>query len=176
MPENLLEVAKLGKTVGLKGALRLHDKSDFPKQFKKGAKFYLQDGTVLEISAFLQSNSTVKFVGFESIELAQNLVNKTLYQTIENTRKNCPLKKGEFFYFDILGLSVCEDGEILGEVSDIMESGSAYLFEVKTASELVNLGLASTFFVPYLDNFVVQISLDERKILTKNAKAILENS
>ena len=49
MPDELLEVAKIGKTIGLKGALKLHDKSDFPKQFKKGANFFLGTGEILEI-------------------------------------------------------------------------------------------------------------------------------
>ena len=40
----LLQVARLGKTVGLKGGLRLYNLSDFPTQFKKGAKFLLENG------------------------------------------------------------------------------------------------------------------------------------
>mgnify|MGYP003325207756 CR=1 FL=1 len=44
MNSDLLEVAKLGRTVGLKGALKLHNLSDFESQFKKGAKFFTKDG------------------------------------------------------------------------------------------------------------------------------------
>lgn len=176
MPDELLEVAKIGKTIGLKGALKLHDKSDFPKQFKKGAKFYLKSGEILEILSFNSANSSVIFVGFDSIEKATNLINQTLYQTKEATKKSCKLNKDEFFYFDIIGLEICENSQILGVVSDIIETGANYLFEVTTSQNLVEFGLPKTFFVPYIDNFVEKICLDESKIYTKNAKAILENS
>ena len=176
MPNELLEVAKIGKTIGLKGALKLHDKSDFPKQFKKGAKFYLSNGEILEILSFSSANSSVVFVGFDSIEKAQVLVNKTLYQSKENTKKSCKLNKDEFFYFDIMGLEICENSQILGVVSDIVETGANYLFEVTTSQNLIQNGLPKTFFVPYIDNFVEKICLDEGKIYTKNARAILENS
>ena len=38
----LLSVAKLGRVVGLKGALKLHNLSDFKEQFKKGACFLVK--------------------------------------------------------------------------------------------------------------------------------------
>ena len=176
MPDELLEVAKIGKTIGLKGALKLHDKSDFPKQFKKGAKFFLSTGEILEILSFSSANSSVIFVGFDSIEKSQMLVNQTLYQSKVATKKSCKLNKDEFFYFDIIGLEICENSQILGTVSDIIETGANYLFEVTTSQNLAEIGLSKTFFVPYIDNFVEKISLNDKKIYTKNAKAILENS
>ena len=176
MPNELLEVAKIGKTIGLKGALKLHDKSDFPKQFKKGAKFFLGTGEILEILSFCSANSSVVFAGFDSIEKSQMLVNQTLYQSKEETKKSCKLGKDEFFYFDIIGLEIYENSQILGVISDIVETGANYLFEVTTSPNLVDENLPKTFFVPYIDNFVEKISLDEGKIYTKNAKAILENS
>ena len=45
---DMLEVAKLGKVVGLKGALRLHNLSDFLAQFKAGAVFKSKGGQELK--------------------------------------------------------------------------------------------------------------------------------
>lgn len=174
--QKLLEVAVIGKTIGLKGALKLHNKSDFISQFKKGESFFLKDGTKLEISTFKKDNSSVIFKGYEDINLAQNLVNKTLYQNIENTRKNCKLKKDEFFYFDVIGLDIYEDGQTLGRVEDILEVGSSFLFEVKTQKELVQKKFSDIFYIPYVDNYIDKISLEEKKIYTKDAFLLLENS
>ena len=66
----LLTVAKIGKTIGLRGALKLHNKSDFISQFKKNAKFFLSDGTMLEILSYNSTSSQVIFRDYESIELA----------------------------------------------------------------------------------------------------------
>ncbi|NLK67533.1 MAG: 16S rRNA processing protein RimM [Campylobacteraceae bacterium] len=172
----LLEVAKIGRTVGLKGALKLHNKSDFLSQFKKGAKFYLKDKTILEILSFNKATSQVVFKDFEDINLATTLVNKTIYQDKETTRKTCHLNKDEFFYFDIIGLKVVENNELLGVVDEILEIGGSDLFSIKTDESLVKQGFATSFYIPYLDNFVSEISLESSQILTKNAKAILEES
>ena len=176
MKSDLIEVAILGKSVGLKGGLRLHNRSDFPEQFKKGAKFYDKNGSELVVKCFDGSNNTILFVGFESIESAKTLTNKILYSTKELTRKNCKLKKEEYFYFDILGLKIIEDGEILGEVIDIEEGANNHLLYITTDEKLIKQGFVKNFYVPYVNRFVIKVDLDAGAILTKDAKSILENS
>ena len=176
MKSDLVEVAILGKSVGLKGFLRLHNRSDFPEQFKKGAKFYDKNGFELVVKHFDRLNNTILFAGFESIESAKTLTNKILYSTKELTRKNCKLKKEEYFYFDILGLKIIEDGEILGEVVDIEEGANNHLLHITTDEKLVEQGFVKNFYVPYINRFVIKVDLDARAILTKYAKSILENS
>ena len=131
---------------------------------------------MLEVLSFNKTTSQVVFKGFEDINLASSLVNKTLFQTIEATRKTCHLNKDEFFYFDIIGLKIVENNEILGVVDDILEVGRSNLFSVKTSDNLVKEGFAEIFYVPYIDLYVEKVVLKESLILTKNAKAILEQS
>lgn len=88
LKDDMLEVALLGKTIGLKGAIKLHNRSDFPSQFKKGAKFYLTDGEILEILSFNKTNFVAVFKDYENIECAAKLTNKILYQSKEITKKN----------------------------------------------------------------------------------------
>ena len=176
MNSDLLEVAKLGRTVGLKGALKLHNLSDFENQFKKGAKFSTKNGIELVIKSYEKAQKLVIFEGFESIEKASELVNFVLLRSIEDTRKFCKLEKDEYFYFDIIGCEICENDEILGLVGDIMESGAGFLLCVKTSDELIKSGLTSEFFVPYNDHFVLNVDIKNKKITTQNALAILENS
>lgn len=172
----LLEVAKIGKTVGLKGALKLHNKSDFLSQFKKGARFFLKNKNQVEILSFNKMTSQVVFKDYEDINLASNLVNQTLYQDKDTTRKTCILGKDEFFYFDIIGLKVVENSEILGNVDDILEVGKNFLFCIKTSEKLVKEGFSKVFYIPYIDFYVDKISLKNLEIITKNAKSILKES
>ena len=46
---SLIEVAQLGRLVGLKGELKLHLHCDFPEQFKKGKTFQTSRGETLEV-------------------------------------------------------------------------------------------------------------------------------
>ncbi|MCI6988478.1 MAG: ribosome maturation factor RimM [Campylobacter sp.] len=172
--KNLFEVALLGRTIGLKGALKLHNRSDFLSQFKKNAKFFLKTGKILEIKSFNKESMSVIFSGYESVELAKILTNQLIYQDEATTRKTCKLQKDEFFYFDIIGLEVFEDSIRLGSVVDILEVGINYLFLVEADESLSEF--SSSFYIPYNDNFIERISLAESKIYTKNSFEILKNS
>lgn len=175
LKDDMLEVALLGKTIGLKGAIKLHNRSDFPSQFKKGAKFYLTDGEILEILSFNKTNFVAVFKNYENIECAAKLTNKILYQSKEITKKTCKLGKDEFFYFEILGLEVFENEEKLGKVADIFEAGN-FVFEIATDEKLIKKGFHKIFYLPYTDHFIDKISIEEGKIFSRFGFEILQNS
>ncbi|TEY01553.1 ribosome maturation factor RimM [Campylobacter sp. US33a] len=171
---SLVQVAKLGKTSGLKGFVKLHSVSDFIEQFKKGAEFFDHRRNIYKIKNTDLKNSLVLFENYESIELAKKLTNLTLFQSIENTRKTCKLKKDEYFYFDILDCDIIEDEKKLGKVIDILEIGKGYLFCIQTDEKLENL--SHEFYIPYNDYYVKNIDINCKCIYTQNAFLILENS
>jgi len=170
-----LTVAKIGKTVGLDGKLKLHLSTDFPEQFKKGACFYSL-GEALEIESYDTASSTVKFKNFNNVDDASRLTNRTISATLDSTRKDCKLGKDEFFWFDIIGLDVIEDSETLGVVESIERYGITDYLSVKTDIKLVNENLPKSFLLPYQDRFVSSISLEEGKIYAMHAKDILIES
>lgn len=176
--KDFVQVAKLGKTVGLKGYVKLHNLSDFSSQFKKGAAFFIKNTKeILKIKDYNISNSAVLFENYEDVEKAKELINLTLFQSIEKSRQTCKLKKDEFFYFDILECEIFEGVRRLGKVIDILETGASYLFEIQSDEKLVEKKYPKTFFIPYLDKFVKNIDIEKRQIFcTQDAFLILENS
>lgn len=176
MNSELLEVAILGKTIGLKGALKLHNRSDFPDQFKKGAVFIDKFGNPLKIKSYNLANSSVIFENFEDINLAKTLVNTTIFRSLEDTKKYCKFKKDEYLYCEIIGNLVYEGEILLGKVVDILESGSGYILGIQTDISLTKDGLPKEFYIPYLDNFILSVDLENKKILAQNSLEILKNS
>ncbi len=170
-----LTVAKIGKTVGLDGKLKLHLSTDFPEQFKKGALFYSL-GETLEIESYEVASSTVKFKNFNNVDDAAKLTNRTISATLDSTRQDCKLGKDEFFWFDIVGLEVVEEGETLGAVESIERYGVTDYLSVKTDAKLVDKGLPKSFLIPYQDRFVLSVSLEDGKIYATYAKDILIES
>ena len=142
MNEALVLVAKLGRTVGVQGFVRLHNLSDFPEQFECGASFFDKNSRVLKIKA--RNAQSVLFEGFESLESAKTLVNLELFQSVEKSRVSCKLGDDEFFYFDIIGLEVFENGLLLGVVKDILPAGNDLLL-IKSDESLVKKGLRANF-------------------------------
>ncbi|HDZ5065716.1 TPA: 16S rRNA processing protein RimM [Campylobacter jejuni] len=176
--KDFVQVAKLGKTVGLKGYVKLHNLSDFSSQFKKDATFFIKNTReILKIKHYNISSSTVLFENYEDVEKAKELTNLILFQSIEKSRQTCKLKKDEFFYFDILECEVFEEDKRLGRVIDILETGSSYLFEIQSDEKWIEKKYPKTFFIPYLDKFVKNIDIEKRQIFcTQDAFLILENS
>lgn len=156
MNEALVLVAKLGRTVGVQGFVRLHNLSDFPEQFECGASFFDKNSRVLKIKA--RNAQSVLFEGFESLESAKTLVNLDLFQSVEKSRASCKLGDDEFFYFDIIGLEVFENGLLLGVVKDILPAGNDLLL-IKSDESLVKKGFASEFYLPYVDFYVKSVEL-----------------
>lgn len=172
----LLHIATIGKTVGLGGDMKLHIKSDFPEQFKKGASFFINENETLTVSDINHERSLIKFVGYRSPEDAKKLTNKNLYTTIERTRKECHLEKGEHFWFDIEGCSVVEDGKVLGVVDEVDRMGiTNYLFVI-TDEALVKSGFAKSFLIPYREPFALNTDIKEKVITVNGAMDILEAS
>ena len=89
MNSDIVEVATIGRCVGLRGYLKLHNKSDFPEQYKKGATFFDKNNDQLIIKDYNREKELVLFENFDDLDLAKTLVNRTIYTTKELTRKNC---------------------------------------------------------------------------------------
>ena len=177
MNEALVLVAKLGRTVGVQGFVRLHNLSDFPEQFECGASFFDKNSRVLKIKA--RNAQSVLFEGFESLECAKTLVNLELFQSVEKSRASCKLNEGEFFYFDIIGLEVFENGLLLGIVKDILPAGNDLLL-IKSDESLVKKGFASEFYLPYVDFYVKSVELgakdSKKSVDLQSANLKTENS
>ncbi len=171
-----LEIAKLGRTVGLRGDLKLHLLCDFVSQFKKDATFSTQKRGELTISHFDKNRMQIRFKGYENKEDAQTLVNTILLSSIERSRKECELKKDEFFWFDIIGLNVIENDLKLGSVKSIERIGEQDYLCITTNQELVNKGFSKSFLIPYIDRFIIQTKLTDKLITTQNSFDLLKSS
>lgn len=170
-----LFIAQVGRTVGLFGDLKLHLHTDFPEQFKTGLTFQSDRGD-LQISSYNPSRAIIRFVGFESVDSAKKLTNAKIYTTQEKSQNECKLQKNEFFWFDIIGCTIVENGVNLGIIEDIQRLGSTDYLEIATQKELVDTGLSKSFLIPYITRYIVGVDLAIKIISVKDAKVILEAS
>ncbi len=167
-----IPIAKLGKSHGIKGWQKIHLLTDFPEQFKPGATFS-SDKTSLTIDKIDLKKGLVKFKGVDTPEEAKKLTNRMLYTTEEETKENIKLKENEYFWFDILGCDVFEDGKKLGKVKDIERADVDYLI-INTDEELVKKGYPKRFLIDF-KRHVKNVDVENKKIQSQGAIDILES-
>ncbi len=168
-------IAQIGRTVGLWGDLKFHLHTDFPEQFKVGNTYKSNRGE-LTIADINIKRGTIRFIGYESIDSAKKLTNVKLFADEAQTKATCALQEGQHFWFDIIGCSVMQDDEVLGEVTDIQRMGDTDYLAIKTDKNLVKSGLSKNFLLPYIDRYVTHADIEEKTVYTKDAKDILEAS
>ncbi len=173
---DLLHVATLGRTVGLKGDMKLNLFTDFPEQFLAGSTFTLEDGSTLTLDEYNADRGTVRLKGITTPEAAKALTNAKLFTTKEATRERCGLEDGEYFWFDMIGLSVVEEGKPLGTVREIERIGAQDYLLVATERSLIDQGFSETFLIPYIDHYVIESDLDAKTIRVQGGFDLLEAS
>lgn len=174
--DSQLHIATLGRVVGLKGDMKFHIKSDFPEQFRNGAEFVLQNGTVIRLANVNEERGIVRIEGCNSPEEAKRYTNAKLFTTYEATRETCDLDEDEFFWFDIIGCMLYEDGRELGRVKEIERIGEQDYLVVKTDELLVAQGEVKSFLLPYQDPFILKTDIGAKSIEVDGALDILQAS
>ena len=167
-----IPIEKIGKTFGLKGWVKLHLLTDFPEQFKANQTFEA-DKITLQIENINRKNNTIKFVGFNTPEDAKKLTNRVIYTDINTSKENIKLKKDEWFWFDVIGCEVIEDGQTLGVIDDINRINDIDYVVVSINKEL---GYKQTRYIFEFKRHIIDVDIDAKQIHTKNTLPILEAS
>jgi len=168
-------IAQIGRTIGLWGDLKFHLHTDFPEQFQIGNTYKSNRGD-LTISDINHKRGTIRFVGYESIDSAKKLTNVKIFADERQTRENCDLKEGQYFWFDIIGCDVKQENEILGKITDIQRMADTDYLAIKTDKSLVDAGMTKSFLLPYIERYVIDTDIETKIVYTKDAKDILEAS
>ena len=174
--EQLLHIATIGKTVGIYGDMKFHDKSDFPEQFFDGATFFTNLKKDITLNDVNLERGIVKINGITTIEDAKKFTNAKLFTTREETRKNCHLDDGEYFWFDLEDCEVFEDGKLLGKVEDVERIGITTYLNMNTSDSLIEAGHSKKFLIPFIKPFHLNTNIDTKVITVSGAMDILEAS
>lgn len=132
--EDLLQVGVITSTHGVRGEVKVFPTTDDVARFKKLKNVILDTGKEnleLEIAGvkFFKNMVILKFKEFDNINDVEKYRQKALYVTRENAVK---LKKNEYFIADLIGLCVqTDEGETLGELTDVIQTGANDVYVVR---------------------------------------------
>lgn len=184
MKKDLISVAKIGKTHGVRGFMKLHLLGDFPEFLEKNKEYFLQMPhsmanknveNILILEQFNSENSLAKFENYDSPESAKALIGGILCTTKQKCKEANLLKESEFFWFELIGAEVRENGEILGNVFEIERGGAQDFLIIKTAKKLCEQGLSKTFLLPYCERYILKVDSIKSENSTQNSQFAIES-
>jgi 16S rRNA processing protein RimM len=130
-----LAVGTIGGTHGIHGELKLKLLTDQPDHLKTISQVYLgnSDEPVKLLNVRFQGDAAlITLEGVNSPEEGKKLGGLTVRIAGSDAR---PLEPGEYFLFQLIGLhAVTEEGENVGEVSDLMETGANDVLVIQPAT------------------------------------------
>lgn len=132
--DNLLKVGIISNTHGIRGEIKVFPTTDDPKRYLDLEEVILDTGKEkmkmeIEKVRFYKNMVILKFRGIDDINEVLPYRQKSLYVTREQA---LPLKEDEYFIADLIGLAaVSDEGEDLGEVSDVIQSAANDIYVIK---------------------------------------------
>jgi len=99
---------------------------------------------------------------------SRNKVDDILNKNILINRSQLPDIGDEFYFNDLIGLSVISNEEIIGQVISVNNFGSSDLLEVKILSN------DKKYFIPFNDKTIKQVDQKKKIIYLKNISQYLE--
>ena len=131
------QVGQIAGTHALKGEVKVFPMTDDPERFTNGLVLFMEDtrGEVRELTVERSRQNgkfvLVKFKGLDSINDVERFRGNKLFIDRADA---IPLEEGEYFVADLIGLSVYdEDGVLLGELTDVIETGANDVYAVRLA-------------------------------------------
>lgn len=132
--ETMFTVGKIVNTHGVKGELKIVPTTDDPKRFKKLKDIYVERKELkkynIEAVRFHKDFVLLKLEGIDDMNAAELLKGSTLKI---DRKDSLPLKKDEYYISDLydLGVYTEEDARYLGDIVDIIYTGSNDVYVVK---------------------------------------------
>lgn len=160
---NLLEVGKIVNTHGLRGEVKVVPWTDYPEVFEDIETVYIKKKTEyekLDIAGlkYQKNNLIVRFSQLKDINEAEKYKNQVLYAERDALGE---LPEGVYYIADLIGLEVVkEDGEKVGVINDVFNTGSSDIYDVKREGK-------KNMLIPVIDDVVIDIDIENGKVTVR---------
>jgi 16S rRNA processing protein RimM len=170
LQDELIPVGKISSTHGIKGLLKLYSYSGNIETLQNSDAVYLKGkgGLIREFTLKSVSAHAGGFLlaldGFCDIDEVQPLVGSELCLK----RSQLPeTAEDEYYWRDLIGLTVVTDqGEVLGKIADIFETGSCDIYVVK--------GNNKEYLIPAIADVVSEIDIPGSKMTITPLDGLLD--
>ena len=168
--ENLLRVGVITSTHGVRGEVKVFPTTDDMNRFKKLKTVILDTGKEhktlnVEQVKFFKNMVILIFKGFDNINDVEMWRQKDLLITRDQAVK---LEPDENFIVDLIGLTVLTDeGEKLGVMQDVLQTGANDVYVVKTTA-------GKEVLLPAIKDCILNVDLEKGEMLVHVLDGLLD--
>lgn len=173
MSAELVAIAKILKTRGLRGELVAQVLTDFPERFNETTRVFAvkPNGEQIELnlaSHWFQKNRIIlKFENFDSIETAETLVN---CEVCVPESEAVALEPDEFFDWELAGCKIeTLDGDEIGTVREILRTGGTEVLVVDSVNDE-----KKDFLIPFANEICVEVDTGNKLIRVDLPEGLLD--
>ncbi len=170
MNSDLVAIAKIVKSRGLRGEVSAYILTDFPERFEdlESVIALLPDGTrrdlKIEDFRFQKNRILLTFEKIDSIEAAENLRDAEICVAESEA---VALEEDEYFDWQLAGCEVeTVEGEKIGRVKELMRTGGTEILVVE--------GAEKEFLIPFAETICTEVDVENKLIRVDAPEGLLE--
>ncbi len=154
-----IEIGKIVNTRGVKGELKIVPLTEKPTRFSDLKNLLIQDKNEIlekeiEYVKYYKNDVYIKLKEINDLDAAMKLKEKMVLIDRENAIK---LPRGSYFVFDLIGCEIFEKDDKIGELVNIISTGSNDVYIVKGINQ-------KEILIPALKSVVKKISVKDKRI------------
>ncbi len=154
------------KPHGLKGEVKVYPKTDFiEERFKPKQVLYVDNKESVIIKSVRKQKELllVMFEGFDRIEAIEPMIKKDLYVDVEDDDHE------GVFYYELKEMSVYdEQNQLIGPIQDVITTAAHDVLVVDYQGKKV--------MIPYVDAFILEEDLDNKKIIVSLIEGMINDN
>ena len=168
--EQFLRVGVISSTHGIRGEVKVYPTTDDPERFLDLDEVILDTGRehkILEIEGvkFFKNQVILKFKGYDNINDIEKYLKKDLLVDREHAVE---IGENENFIADLIDMEVVTDeGEVLGTLTDVIETGANDVYAVKTPE-------GKEILLPAIRDCILDVNVDEKRMTVHVMEGLLD--
>ena len=159
-------IGKIVNVVGLKGELKVYCYTDKREQFEELEQIWLDEETYAIRNVRYQGNVVIlKLEGINDRNAAEACRNKGVYIKESDLPQ---LPEGSYYVRDLVGLQAMdESGNVLGKLTDVIQSSSQDLYQIRMED-------GKNILLPAVKEFVLAIDMEGKTMTVRLPDGLLE--
>ena len=156
-----LKVGKIVNTHALQGEVRIISNSDFKdERFKVGSKLFIdhQNEYIPVTVKNHRVNKNFDLIKFVDLNHINDVEKYKGCDILVDASQLSELESGEFYFHEIIGCTVhTEDGQKLGIIDDILQTGANDVWIIKREGE-------KDVLIPYIEDVVKRVDIENKTV------------